>query len=75
MKVNHRAIHKLCPVSRQVVVCVSLAKEVSGGPRVEADCDSINNASSFGVRWQLSISALEYFFKVLYTIIVLLDRL
>ena len=50
-------------MSRQVVVCVSLAKEVSGGPRVEADCDSINNASSFGVRWQQLV--LEYFFEVL----------
>ena len=67
-----------------MVVCVSLAREVSGGPRVEADCDSINNASSFGVRWQLSVLKcslmLECFFKVLlvpeYSIIImLLDRL
>ena len=51
-----------------MVVCVSLAREVSGGPRVEADCDSINNASSFGVRWQQSVLTprmLECFFKVL----------
>eukprot|EP00092_Neocalanus_flemingeri_P003197 GFUD01003416.1.p1 GENE.GFUD01003416.1~~GFUD01003416.1.p1 ORF type:complete len:1055 (+),score=218.84 GFUD01003416.1:46-3210(+) len=36
-------------VYRQLVVCHSLVKESSGGPRVEADCEGINNASSFGL--------------------------
>merc|ERR1712106_329254 len=34
-------------VYRQLAVWLSLVKETSGGPRVEADCEGINNASSF----------------------------
>ena len=33
----------------QFVVCVHLLKEIQGGSKVEADCEAINNASSFGV--------------------------
>merc|ERR1711892_1174305 len=36
-------------VYRQLAVWLSLVKETSGGPRVEADCEGINNASSFGL--------------------------
>ena len=36
-------------IFRQIVVCTSLLREISGGNKVEADCDAINNASSFGV--------------------------
>ena len=37
-------------ICRQLIVCVNLLREIGGGHKVEADCDSINNASSFGVR-------------------------
>merc|ERR1719150_1610476 len=36
-------------VYRQFVVCVHLLKEIQGGSKVEADCEAINNASSFGL--------------------------
>ena len=39
----------LLPLPLQVSVWLSLAREVRGGPRVEPDCEEINQAASFGV--------------------------
>ena len=42
-------------ICSQLVVCVQILKEIQGGNKVEADCEAINNASSFGVSSMFNI--------------------
>ena len=37
-------------VWRQLLVCLDLAREMAGGPRIEPDSEAVNTAASFGVR-------------------------